>query len=101
MLKEISAQELLRWQQEGRLHQLIDVREPEERELYHIGGELMPLSALHKHTCMLNPNVPIVVYCKRGMRSQIAIQRWQAVLPEAEFYNLRGGIGTHPADSDG
>ena len=35
---------------------------------------------------------PVVIYCKRGIRSQIAIQRLQRKLPNVEFYNLDGGI---------
>jgi rhodanese-related sulfurtransferase len=100
MMAEITLEELRYWQQAGTAHQLIDVREPEEHEQFNIGGLLIPLSELHCHQHRLTPSLPIVVYCKRGMRSQIAIQRWQQQLPEARFFNLKGGIGVAPTDKN-
>ncbi len=96
MLKEISIRELEDWKRQGRSFQLIDVREPGEHQAFDIGGELMPLSSLTKHTSRLLTNQPVVVYCKRGIRSQLAIQRWQVVAPEVDFYNLKDGIGLGP-----
>jgi rhodanese-related sulfurtransferase len=100
MMTEITLEELQSWQLSGTEYQLIDVRESEEHEQFNIGGLLIPLSELYRHTHRLMPDLPIVVYCKRGMRSQIAIQRWQQQLPEARFFNLRGGIGLPPADKN-
>lgn len=91
-MRQLTWKELKRWQEEQRSFQLIDVREPEEHGSFNIGGELMPLSALMRSIDRLDTTRPIVVYCKRGIRSQLAIQRWQARLPQAEFYNLTGGI---------
>lgn len=99
-MAEITLEELQNWQQTGTEYQLIDVREVEEHERFNIGGLLIPLSELHRHTHRLAPSLPIVVYCKRGMRSQIAIQRWQQQLPEARFFNLKGGIGLAPTDKN-
>lgn len=99
-MAEITLEELQNWQQAGAEYQLIDVRELEEHEQFNIGGLLIPLSELHRHTQRLTPSLPIVVYCKRGMRSQIAIQRWQQQLPEARFFNLKGGVGLAPTDKN-
>ncbi|MCB0641098.1 MAG: rhodanese-like domain-containing protein [Phaeodactylibacter sp.] len=91
-MRQLTWTEFERWRAEGRNFQLIDVREPEEHGSFNIGGELIPMSGLMRALDRLDSTRPIVVYCKRGIRSQLAIQRWQARLPQAEFYNLVGGI---------
>ncbi|MEM1319063.1 MAG: rhodanese-like domain-containing protein [Bacteroidota bacterium] len=91
-MKQLSYNELQAWQASGREHQLIDVRETSEHQHFNIGGELMPLSSLLQHLDRIQPTQPIIVYCKRGIRSQIAIQRLSGRFPTADFYNLQGGI---------
>lgn len=91
MMEDISVHELKKWQEENRDLLLLDVREDFERELFHIGGEWVPLGAIHtiEH---FPADLPIVCYCRKGIRSQIAIQRLQIKFPEIRFYNLTGGI---------
>jgi rhodanese-related sulfurtransferase len=91
-MKQLSPQELRQWQAEGRPFQLLDVREPDEHAARNIGGVLTPLSNLSSALGHIPADQPVVVYCKRGIRSQIAIQRLRAHFPEADFYNLQGGI---------
>ena len=95
-VKQLTWQELQRWRSEGRLFQLIDVREPDEHEAYNIGGDLIPLGQVLQQSERLELEKPIVVYCKRGIRSQIAIQRLSRRLPQAELYNLQGGVWSFP-----
>lgn len=90
-MKHISLQQLNEWEREGREFVLIDVREPEEHHRFNIGGQLCPLSRLQELD-ELPADRPVVVYCKRGIRSQLAIQRWQLRFPQAEFRNLQGGV---------
>ena len=90
-MKNISYTELQDWIKNGKDFLLIDVREDDEHEAFNIGGELIPLSNFIKIRD-LNTTQPIVVYCKRGIRSQLAIQRLSPRFPEAEFYNLEEGI---------
>lgn len=90
-MKNISFETLTTWQNDNRLFTLVDVREPDEHAAYNIGGELIPLSRAAK-TPAFDPEQPVVVYCKRGIRSQIAIQRWESRFPTIEFYNLEGGL---------
>ncbi len=71
---------------------LIDVREPYEHEDYNIGGTLMPLSELFEHIDKIPGDVPVVVYCRMGIRSQIAIQRLEAKFGFRNLINLQGGI---------
>jgi len=91
-LRQLTLSELETWKNNGKAYQLIDVREPEEHQRFNIGGTLIPMSQLLKKIELLDTSLPIVVYCKRGIRSQLAIQRWSARLPQARFYNLVGGI---------
>jgi rhodanese-related sulfurtransferase len=72
--------------------QLVDVREQYEHEASNIGGELIPLSALFELASKIATDKPVVVYCKMGIRSQIAIQRLQDKFNFTNLINLQGGI---------
>lgn len=89
--QQITLPSLQEWIDQGVDFELIDVREASEHQAFNIGGRLIPLGTIMQHTDTLPEGKPIVVYCKRGIRSQIAIQRW-AQRVELDFYNLQGGI---------
>ena len=91
-MKHLTYAELQRWQAENRDFQLIDVREADEHAAFSIGGELRPLNALLRQPGGLRTDVPVVLYCKRGIRSQLAIQRLRARFPDVNFYNLQNGV---------
>ena len=91
-MKEIDLEQLKIWQRRDKSFQLIDVREANEHEQFNIGGILIPLSELSQHLRIFEQSTPIVLYCKRGIRSQIAIQRLHRLHIKGEFVNLRGGI---------
>jgi adenylyltransferase/sulfurtransferase len=91
-MKQISYAQLQAWSSEGRGFQLLDVRETSEREAFHIGGIHIPLGELISRKGELPQGQPVVVYCKRGIRSQIAIQRLAGHFPEVDFHNLQGGV---------
>lgn len=92
VIHHISYDQLQDWQAQGKAFQLIDVREPEEHKAFNIGGTLLPLGDLLQHVDQLDTSKPIIFYCKRGIRSQIAIQRLASKLPYAQLYNLQNGI---------
>lgn len=71
--------------------QLIDVREPAEHEEFNIGGELIPLNEIAQHIAKIATNKPVIIYCRKGIRSQIAIQRLQQKFPFTNLINLIGG----------
>lgn len=71
---------------------LIDVREPAEHSDYNIGGWLIPLDSIPAHVDQIEQSVPVVFYCKRGFRSQIAIQRISGKKSFTNLINLSGGI---------
>jgi adenylyltransferase/sulfurtransferase len=90
-VQHLSYAELEQWRTDERPFVLIDVREPAEHAAYHIGGELIPLAQVVRQR-EFPTDRPVVFYCRKGIRSQIAIQRLAHRFPEADFYNLRGGI---------
>lgn len=83
-------------QQVSELHgrgevQLIDVREPHEHEAGRIGGErLIPLGELTSQAQTLDPNRPIVFYCRTGARSAMATEAFRQAGYDA--HNLTGGL---------
>lgn len=91
-MKQISMKDIAQWRAEHKDFQLIDVREPSEHEAKNIGGILIPLAEIIQQKDKIELGKPVVFYCKRGIRSQIAIQKLQRKLPKVEFYNLQGGI---------
>jgi adenylyltransferase/sulfurtransferase len=71
--------------------QLIDVREPDEHEAFNIGGQLMPLGEINKYLEQVEKEKPVIVYCRKGIRSQFAIQKLEDKFPFNNLYNLIGG----------
>lgn len=55
-------------------YHLLDVREPHERELHHIGGQHIPLNDLIKRMSEIVTDKDVVVYCRSGIRSKKAVE---------------------------
>ncbi len=91
-MKNITAKELQQLLIGNKDIQLIDVREPEEHDEFNIGGQLMPLGEITSHFEKIQKNKPVIVYCRKGIRSQFAIQKLQDKFPFDNLYNLIGGI---------
>lgn len=91
-MKEILPVELKERLDKGETIQLIDVRETFEHQAYNIGGKLIPLGDIMQNMEAFHSAQPTVVYCRKGVRSMIAIQRLEAKLGELPLYNLSGGI---------
>jgi adenylyltransferase/sulfurtransferase len=88
----ISPEKLQMWIVNATPFQLIDVREEEEHEAFNIGGALIPLENILRTIDQIDIEIPVVFYCRKGIRSAIAIQRIQTKFPFANLYNLTGGI---------
>lgn len=70
---------------------LLDVRNLDEYQSYNLGGHLIPLPELAMRLAEVPQDLPIVVYCHSGYRSQIA----QSLLQQNGFSavkNLTGGV---------
>jgi rhodanese-related sulfurtransferase len=71
--------------------QVIDVREPYEREAGHLAGTRhVELTQLTAQAESIDRERPVVFYCRVGSRSTMAMQAFRAAGYEA--YNLTGGI---------
>jgi adenylyltransferase/sulfurtransferase len=72
---------------------LIDVREPFEHEDYNIGGTLIPMNTLMEQIEKIPTNKTVVLYCAKGIRSTIVIQRLEEKYGYSNLINLSGGMG--------
>jgi rhodanese-related sulfurtransferase len=71
---------------------LIDVREPHEHALFNIGGLLIPFGSIFENISLIPKDKPVVMYCQKGIRSQIIIQRLQEKFNYTNLLNLSGGM---------
>jgi len=83
-MKQITSPELKQWTASGKDFLLVDIREGWERESYNIGGVHIPMSELAGRIDEIPKDKEVVLYCEKGIRSVIAIQR----LEGAGFHNL-------------
>jgi len=97
-MKEITAEELKLKISLGEDIHLVDVREEYEHEAFNIGGILLPLSSLMENVALLEKEKPLIVYCSKGIRSQIAIQRLNEKFGYDNLINLKGGLEAYNLD---
>lgn len=90
-MHQLTVAELKTWTDGGRDFLLVDIREEWERELYNIGGVHIPMGELTGRQQSLPKEKDIVLYCEKGIRSVIAIQRLEAA-GYSNLYNLSGGM---------
>lgn len=90
-MKIISSHELKEWMDAKRPFILIDVREDWERELFNIGGIHIPMSELPERRAEIPQQEDVVLYCEKGIRSSIIIQRLEN-MGYSNLYNLTGGM---------
>jgi adenylyltransferase/sulfurtransferase len=91
-MKSITAEELSQLISTRADIQLIDVRETYEHQDFNIGGELIPLGNITQHLSKIETQKPVIFYCRKGIRSHIAIQRLQQKFPFDNLFNLTGGL---------
>lgn len=90
-MKSITPQALREKLGKGEPVFLLDVRESWEHEEFHIGGTLIPLGEIIQHIAEIPTDKEVIVYCRKGIRSQLAIQRLQEKFPFTNLVNLVGG----------
>ena len=71
---------------------LLDVRTYDEREAYDIGGYHIPLDELENRYNEIPEGKDLVVYCKAGVRSKMAISILRLKGVSNTLINLKGGI---------
>lgn len=98
-VKEITVQVLKQWQQDEILFQFIDVREPHEYEIAHLGAKLIPLGDILALSDQVRTDIPVVIHCRSGVRSAKAIRLLEHNFGWDNLYNLKGGILAYQADT--
>ncbi len=88
---ELDPERVAEWLASDPQMQVIDVREPYEREAGHIAGTRhLELAELPAAAQTVERERPVVFYCRAGSRSQMAAQAFRASGYEA--YTMRGGL---------
>ena len=92
MVKQITPKELKARLDAGENLPLIDVREPDEREICHIGGQLIPKATVTAHLDQIPREGDVVIYCRSGGRSQMVAQELETRHGYTNLINLVGGV---------
>jgi rhodanese-related sulfurtransferase len=89
---EIGVEELKRWRDENRAHQLIDVREAVELQAAAVDGAThIPMGTVPARKGEVSTDRPVVVMCHHGGRS-MQVTRWLRGNGFPNAVNLAGGI---------
>lgn len=100
-MQEITATELKAKMDAGEDIQLIDVRQPDEYAFAKIeGAKLIPLGEIISRMDELDPTRELILQCKVGGRSAMALQALQRAGFQGDMKNLRGGITAWSNDVD-
>ncbi len=91
-IRQLSPRELSELMESSDDIRLIDVRAPEEHQVFNIGGRLVPLDKIEDHVNQIPKNGKIVFYCQTGQRSARAIRVLKKRIDGTNLYNLAGGI---------
>ncbi|MCG8322330.1 MAG: rhodanese-like domain-containing protein [Cytophagales bacterium] len=100
MVKEVTVNELAQMKETGEDFQLIDVREPHEREIASIDGELIPLATIAEAKDKISKEKKVIMYCRSGGRSAKAVHFLQSQFGFDNLYNLKGGILAYADEID-
>jgi adenylyltransferase/sulfurtransferase len=87
--EEITYQDYL---QQADAFNLLDVRSKAEREKLYIESFHIPLEELEDRYTELAANKPLLVFCKSGVRSKLAIQILESKNYENKLVSLKGGL---------
>ncbi len=88
---QIDPARLAEWLREDPGPQVIDVREPYEREAGHIADTRhIELTRLTGEATTVDPERPVVFYCRVGSRSAMAAEAFRTAGYEA--YSMAGGL---------
>ncbi|HEX5001948.1 MAG TPA: rhodanese-like domain-containing protein [Bacteroidia bacterium] len=91
-MTDITVSELKTWMDQKKDFQLIDIREEHEFEAANIGGENIPMDTLLEQPELISKELPVVLYCRSGSRSNVIIRQLEANQGFSNLLNLKGGI---------
>ena len=90
-MKEIDVHELKAWRDQGKPHQLIDIREDHEVETGHLGGTHIRMGEILQRRGELSVDIPVVLQCRSGGRSAAVLTALEQKFGMDNLYNLQGG----------
>ncbi len=90
-IPQLSVKELKQRIDAGEDVYILDVREPWEHQIAHIGGKLIPLNELPQRLAEIDRDREIIVQCKVGIRSQ-SVAEFLKQQGYPRVVNLAGGI---------
>lgn len=99
-LKRITVHELASLRSSSEDFELMDVREPYEREIVHLGGFHIPLNKIKDRVSEISRTKKVIIYCRSGQRSGKAVQTLQNDFQFENVYNLDGGILAYASEID-
>ncbi|GLR17214.1 molybdopterin-synthase adenylyltransferase MoeB [Portibacter lacus] len=97
-IEVITPLEMEQLRKDGAAFQLIDVREPYEYDIVHIGGSLMPKSEIDLHIKNIDRNKKVIIHCRSGKRSSDVIQHLKSAHGFTNLINLEGGLLRYAKD---
>jgi adenylyltransferase/sulfurtransferase len=98
-IPQITVKELKRRIDAGESPYILDVREPFEYVIAHIGGRLIPMNEIPRRLAEIDREREIIVHCHHGVRSQrVAEFLQQQGFPRV--VNLAGGINAWSEEID-
>lgn len=92
MMKEIDVSNLKTWIDQGKDFQLVDCREDFEYEMGNIGGYHIPLNQIVEKVDLIEKGKDVVIHCRSGKRSGMAVRELESRFNLSNLYNLTGGI---------
>lgn len=99
-INELSVHEYEAMKSEGKPHLLIDVREPYEYDIVHIGGKLIPQNEMVNRINEIPTDIPVILHCRSGVRSAKAIRTLKTLQSFDNLFNLKGGILAYAKEID-
>lgn len=100
-MNSITVKTLKEWRDDSTPHQLIDIREPWEREAGHIEGSIhIMMSTLLENIETVKRDCKVVIQCRSGARSSAVTHHLTSQLGFENIYNLEGGIAAWAENVD-
>lgn len=87
----ISAQTYKQWLDDGKVHQLIDIRENYELENCTLNGLHIPMADIMNQLHQIHEG-DVVVHCNSGKRSDAVVFALRQKLQRMDIHSLEGGI---------
>ncbi len=98
-MREVTVQDLKEMKDSGQDFQLVDVREDFEYEMSNLNGLNIPLGGILIETEKISKDKPVVIMCRSGKRSAVALHQLEAQ-GFTNLSNLQGGILAWQAEVD-